>query len=226
MCGRKYASEELTWAQYRDVLNITGNPPADNFQPNYNIAPTHEVPVAYEADGARQLERFKWGLIPGWSLDGKIGYSMFNARSETLTEKASFKRLVQQHRCAVMVSGFYEWKREGAGKAQTKQAHKIQHTGGQPMIMAGLWTQNNKVLEGKPLRTYTVITTGATPEFEPVHNRMPAILEPDQVSSWLNGSWDDAQDMLVPFAGQLDVIPVSNDVGSVKNNHARLLESL
>ena len=218
MCGRKYASEELTWAEYREILDITQAPPDTNLQPNYNIAPTHKVPVCIEQDGERSLELLQWGLLPHWAKDKKVGYKMINARSETLEEKASFKPLLESHRCIVPVSGFYEWKRDGKGK----QAHKIEHADGRPMLLAGLWTENSSL----GVKTYTVVTTGATATFEAIHNRMPAILVKDQIGNWLAGEWKQAAELLSPFGGSLSIVPVSNDVGNVKNNYPELLQSL
>ncbi|GAB5483500.1 MAG: hypothetical protein Pars92KO_32570 [Parasphingorhabdus sp.] len=141
---------------------------------------------------------------------------MINARAETLEEKPSFKNLLKSCRCAVLVSGFFEWKRDG----KLKQAHRIQRADGAPMILAGLWADNGYL----ETTTYSVITTGATLDFEPIHNRLPAILEPDQVATWLQGSWTDAKPMTEPYGGDLDVRPVSNDVGNVRNNSPELFK--
>ncbi len=213
MCGRKYASEELTWAEYREMLSIIQ--PTSNLQPNYNIAPTHIMPVCVWESGRASLKPMQWGLIPTWAKDTKRSYAMTNARSETLEEKPSFRNLLKSCRCAVLVSGFYEWKRDG----KRKQAHKVQRSDGKPMILAGLWA-DNPVLE---TTTYTVVTTNATRAFAPIHNRLPAILEPDQVRTWLAGQWSEAGAMLEPYAGKIEAVPVSNDVGNVRNNHPELL---
>jgi putative SOS response-associated peptidase YedK len=228
MCGRKYAHEELTWGDYRDMLSLVPSVPASNFQPNYNIAPTHEVPVGFaDAEGAHRLALMRWGLVPHWAKDAKIGAKMINARAETLTEKPSFKPLLKAHRCAILVSGFYEWKRpENPNRAKEKQAHKIAHASGAPMIMAGLWTRN-PALE---LTSYTVITTAASDEMAPVHHRMPAILDPGldpgAVDRWMDGAWDDAAPLLTPHPGPLAITPISNAVGNVRNNYPELLDPL
>lgn len=217
MCGQKYASEELTWAEYRETLDITGIP-ASNLQPNYNIAPTHIMPVAVHEGSNHVLKPMQWDLIPTWQKDWSRNYSMINARSETLTEKPSFKNLLKSCRCAILVSGFYEWKREG----KSKQAHRIQRADGSPMILAGLWADNGYL----ETTTYSIITTPATPTFEPIHNRLPVILERDQVATWLHGSWNDAQSMTQPYSGDLDIHPVSNAVGDVRNNYAELIDPI
>lgn len=221
MCGRKYAREELTWDAYRDMLSLVPSVPASNFQPNYNIAPTHEVPVGYaDAEGAHRLALMRWGLVPHWAKNAKIGAKMINARAETLAEKPSFRPLLKAHRCAIPVSGFYEWKRDG----KAKQAHKIEHASGAPMIMAGLWTESPAL----GLTSYTVITTAASEAMAPVHHRMPAILDPGlgpgSVDRWMDGTWEEAAPLLAPHPGPLAITPISNQVGNVRNNTPALLE--
>ena len=230
MCGRKYAAEELNWAEYRAILDIVGPDdrraaPDDNFPPNYNIAPTHQVPVVRAGgdgagDRAATLTRLQWGLVPRWAKDAKIGYKMINARAETLTEKPSFKNLVARHRCVIPVSGFYEWQRGLGPKGKDKQAHKVARADGAPLLLAGLWTRH----AGLGLSSYTVITTAATPAFAPLHHRLPMMLERDQLGAWLTGDWDAARALIQPYAGAIVATPVSNDVGKVANNYPALLD--
>lgn len=217
MCGRKYVSEELTWSEYREILDIT-TIPTSNLQPDYNIAPTAIMPVAVHESGKHVLRPMQWGLIPTWAKDTTRSYSMTNARSETLEEKPSYRNLLKSCRCAILVSGFYEWKRN----SRQKQAHRIQRVDGRPMILAGLWADNGYL----DTVTYALITTEATPAFQSIHNRLPVILEPDQVEAWLHGSWNNAKPMTAPYVGDLDIKPVSNDVENVRNNHPGLIEVL
>lgn len=228
MCGRKYGLEELTWAEYHAALSVIPPAPATNFQPNYNIAPTHEVPVGFEdKEGARRLGLMRWGLVPHWAKDAKVGYKMINARAETLTEKPSFRPLLERGRCAILVSGFYEWQKlenpKNAPKsAATKQAYKIALGSGQPMIMAGLWTRNHAL----EMESYTVITTAASEEMAPYHHRMPVILDRDRVDQWFGGDWAEAVALLAPHPGPLAIAPVDNAVGNVRNNYPELLDPL
>lgn len=227
MCGRKYADEELNWAEYREALSIISPAPQDNFPPNYNIAPTMNVPVGLSrSDGkgahTRVLERMRWGLVPHWAKDLKIGAKMINARSETLTEKPSFASLVKSNRCIIPVSGFYEWQRKGTGKSASKQAYKITRRDGQPMLFGGLWTTH----PGFEINSYSVITTAATAAFEPIHHRLPLILEQDSVDRWLDGEWDDAKNLIHPAEADIAAVRISNDVGNVRNNYPELLNPL
>ncbi|MEP3246743.1 MAG: SOS response-associated peptidase [Sneathiella sp.] len=220
MCGRKYVAEGLNWQQYKEKLTLTTPPPQTNLEPNYNIAPTQTVLVCVFEEGRRLLKFLKWGLVPFWAKDQKIGAKMINARSESLEQKKSYSPLLLSHRCIVPVSGFYEWKRDG----NFKQAHAIRRKDHEPLLMAGLWTEN-KLLE---IGTYTVITRDANDVIRKIHHRMPAILHPDQVSTWLEGEWPKANSCLNDsyLGDELEVHPVSNDVGNVRNNSKYLSDPL
>lgn len=219
MCGRKFSDESLSWSVYRDQLNLFADHPPSNFAPNYNIAPTHMVPVCLMEDGNRVLRALQWGLLPFWAKEKKVGYSMINAKAETLEEKRSFSPLLKSKRCVVPVSGFYEWQR----KSKTdKQAFAISRVDDQPLLLAGLWASNSNL----EVETYTVITRAPNEFVAQVHNRMPAILEKDDVDTWLDGEWRDALPLLQREVKNdvLRAYPVSNDVGKVANNYASLIE--
>lgn len=201
------------------MLSLVPSVPATNFQPNYNIAPTHDVPVGFaDAEGARQLALMRWGLVPHWAKEAKIGAKMINARAETLTEKPSFRPLLKTHRCAILVSGFYEWKRDG----KAKQAHKIALASGKPMVMAGLWTENPEL----DITSYAVITTAASDQMAAIHHRMPAFLDTDALGRWFDGEWEEAAPLLDPYSQPLTITAISNDVGNVRNNYPELLDPL
>lgn len=221
MCGRKYGGNELTWAEYRKRLILTTSPPETNFAPNYNIAPTHMVPVCHMSDGARVLELLSWGLVPSWAKDKKIGYKMINARAETLAEKPSFSPLLKSNRCIIPVSGFYEWKRNSK---TDKQAFAIHRKDKVPLLMAGLWTTNKQL----GISTYVVITRPANDYIDQIHNRMPVMMNEDQVLDWLEKDWPSASSLLSDEVAyeQLEASPVSNDVGKVSNNYEDLMESI
>ncbi|ASK87321.1 SOS response-associated peptidase [Sphingorhabdus sp. SMR4y] len=218
MCGRKFSHEELTWAEYRDILAIVQPPPASNFQPNYNICPTQRVPVCVNRAGTRSLEPMHWGLVPHWAKDRKFAANMINARAETLTEKPSFKPLLDENRCIIMVSGFYEWQRAG----QTKTPYKVERSDRQPMLLAGLWTHNDRL----DIDSYAVITTAAPPAFAPIHDRAPAILEQTDIDAWMDGSWNEAEKLAKPFRNGLQTTRVSSRVNSNRNNDPQLIEPI
>ena len=114
MCGRFTASFEfreikIRFSLQRDIPLLV---------PRYNIAPSQEVPVIVQNDGKNELMPMKWGLVPAWSSDKSIGERMINARAETITEKPSFRRLVESKRCVIPADGFYEWRRVGSELAE------------------------------------------------------------------------------------------------------------
>jgi putative SOS response-associated peptidase YedK len=182
MCGRFSMAVPLPALLSRFPV---GRAPS-SLTPRYNIAPSQKVPVILPInpnDGGLALEELRWGLIPSWAKDPAIGNRLINARAETLTEKASFKRPFQSRRCLVPADGFYEWRftRTTKGKIPMRIRLKSQA----PFAMAGLW-ERWKDAEGKELRTFTIITTGPNAVLEPIHNRMPVILKRQDEEAWLD----------------------------------------
>jgi putative SOS response-associated peptidase YedK len=131
MCGRFTASFEFR--EIKLLFNLQRDLPSST--PRYNIAPSQEVPVIVHNEGVNELKPMKWGLVPSWAPDRSIGDRMINARAETITEKPSFKRLMQQQRCLVPADGFYEWRREGNSKVPVWIYLKKK----EPFAFAGLW---------------------------------------------------------------------------------------
>jgi len=150
--------------------------------PRFNIAPTQQVPVIRQyADGDNHLDSLRWGLIPAWAQDKSIGSKMINARSETVSEKPAFKQAVRYRRCVVPSSGYYEWQQlEG----KSKLPWYIRLKDGSPMVFAGLW-ETWKSPEGE-VNSFTILTTAANRLVAPLHDRMPAILHPDEYRVWLD----------------------------------------
>ncbi len=217
MCGRKFSDEHLTWAEYRDILSIV-SPPPTNFAPNYNIAPTQQVPVCRQNGDVRSLDLLHWGLVPHWAKDRKSAAKMINARAETLEEKPSFRGLLGRNRCIIMVSGFYEWQREG----KSSQPFKVEHGDRRPMLLAGLWTRN----AARDIESYCIITTEATQSFAAIHHRLPAILNPESIDCWLSADWSSAKVLTEPWQGELQATPISSAVNKVANNDPSLLNPL
>lgn len=144
------------------------------YAPSYNVAPTHDILIAIDT-GQRKLVKSRWGFLPSWAKDISDGYKMINARAETVAEKPSFKQAFVNQRCLVLADGFYEWKKEG----KTKKPFLIRLKSREPFAMAGLyngWTSP----EGEGILTSTIITTDSNDLVQPLHDRMPVILSPDQ----------------------------------------------
>ena len=175
----------------------------DELSSNFNVAPTTLVYVLHRQDVGRVLDVMSWGLVPSWSKDKTRAASMINARSETLTEKPSFRNLVSEHRCILPIQGFYEWQNLASEtKKPKKQAHYITRVDEQPMTLAGLWTIW-KQPDSSLLRTCTIITTEANEILSPIHHRMPVILERDSVDIWLGESKALPHDLLVAAKNEI-----------------------
>ncbi|MEZ4519144.1 MAG: SOS response-associated peptidase [Chloroflexota bacterium] len=212
MCGRfsLFADGEEVAAHY-------GLDEVPFLAPRYNIAPTQPVAavrLAYNSP-ERELTHFQWGLIPSWSKDPSIGSRLINARSETAAEKPSFRSAFKRRRCLIPTSGFYEWQKVGKGK----QPMFIHPAEGDLMSFAGLWEYWQSA-DGSELETCTILTTGPNAIMEPIHNRMPVIVEPDDYAMWLDPETpaDQLMHLLRPSESSLlDAYPVSTVVNNPRN---------
>ncbi|MDI9397178.1 MAG: SOS response-associated peptidase [Candidatus Pacebacteria bacterium] len=147
--------------------------------PQAIIRPTDKASVIRKGSGGLEVADLRWGLIPSWAKDPKIGVQCINARAETISEKPSFREAFQKRRCLVPADGFWEW--ETIGKK--KIPWKFTRPDGVEFCMAGLW--ESWMDEGKPLETFTIITTSPNGLVSPVHDRMPVILTPEAGEAWL-----------------------------------------
>ena len=204
-------------------------PPMPNLGPRYNIAPTQEAPVVglKKDQLQRGLAMLRWGLVPFWSDGPDSQYSMINARTETVRSKPAFRAAFKERRCLVPADGFYEWKAQGKGKP--KQPYRIVRQDGEPFAFAGLWEhwEPKDRADGEPIRSFTIIVTDANELLKPIHDRMPVILEPEQHELWLNGTPDEAEELLRPFpAERLRAYAVSTRVNSPANDDPGCVEPL
>jgi putative SOS response-associated peptidase YedK len=146
------------------------------FAPSYNAAPQSVQPaVRLNRDsGRREVALVRWGLVPFWAKDAKIGYNTINARAEDVASKPAFREALKKRRCLVPADAFYEWQRLDA---KSKRPFAFALASGEPYAFAGLW-ESWRPKEGAPLETFTILTTDPNQLMEPIHNRMPVILEP------------------------------------------------
>jgi putative SOS response-associated peptidase YedK len=219
LCGRFTLTEGIHELQSQFNFSFW-----EETAPRYNIAPSQNVlAVAAGKDGRRAAE-LKWGLIPFWAKDPKIGYKMINARSEGIESKPSFRNAFRQRRCLILADGFYEWKKTADGK----QPYRFILKGGMPFAFAGLWER----WEGQdaPIFSCTIITTGPNSVTEKVHDRMPVILKSSDYDTWLNHSETDLgklKGLLAPYPSEeMEAYPVSTLVNSPKNELAELISPL
>ncbi|QDP39330.1 SOS response-associated peptidase [Radiobacillus deserti] len=211
MCGRftLHATIEELFDQFEiDQLFA-------EYQPRYNIAPGQNV-LAIIHDGQKKRAGYlKWGLVPGWAKDPKIGYKMINARSESAHEKPSFKKLLTSRRCLIIADSFYEWKREGKQKQPKRIAPKGRHL----FAFAGLWDKWSN--EKEDLFTCTILTQDANEFMKGIHDRMPVILPKDKESEWIEPrkwSSEEASQFLAQVGmEELHAYDVSDYVNSAKN---------
>lgn len=220
MCGRYTLTatpEELAAA----FPNHT--PPAD-YAPRFNIAPTQQV-VVIPNDGQGQMQLFRWGLVPFWAKDPKIGSRMINARGETLPEKPAFRTAFKRRRCLILSDGFYEWQKQPDGK--TKIPQYIRLASGQPFAFAGLWEVWRPDETASPLYSCTIITTAPNDLVATIHDRMPVILPRDAYTTWLHPDEVDPVSLMPLLtaypASDMTVHPVSRKVNSPANDSPDLV---
>lgn len=211
MCGR--FNQRATATEIKNFFDLLRLPDWD-WTPRYNIAPTQLHPIIRQIDGTREATIARWGLIPSWAKDEKIGYRMINARSETVAEKPSFRAAFKRRRCLIPASGFYEWQRIDA---KTKQPHHIHHSDDGLIAFAGLWERWDK--GDDTVESFSIITTSANSLMATIHDRMPVILPTDVHSVWLDPDVapDALTELMRPYDGELNADPVSSYVGNVRN---------
>ena len=213
MCGR--FALIIDASVLADVFEVE---PPSGLTPRFNIAPTQRVPVVrHDTHGSRECAMLKWGLVPSWAKDEKIGARMINARSETAAEKPSFRSAVKSRRCLVPASGFYEWVRSPGGK----QPHFIHFADARPFAFAGLWERWSKGESG-PLETFTILTTRPNDLIADLHDRMPVILPPQAYSEWLDPNVlapERLQQLSAPHSAEgMEAYPVATHVNRPAND--------
>jgi putative SOS response-associated peptidase YedK len=197
------------------------------FAPTFNAAPQSVQPIVRlnRDSGNQEFALLRWGLVPFWAKDAKFGYTTINARAEEAATTPAYREAFKKRRCLVPADAFYEWQRPGK---KTKHPFAIALKSGEPYAMAGLW-ERWQPREGEPLETFTILTTDPNELMEPIHNRMPVIIEPHDYPRWLEAG-DPARppvDLLRPFPAEKMVAwPVTDRVGNVRNDDPQLLEQV
>ncbi|MCP2033861.1 putative SOS response-associated peptidase YedK [Planomicrobium sp. HSC-17F08] len=224
MCGRYslYADYRVILERF-DIDEVSFE--EEEYAENFNVAPSQQV-VAVVNDGKKnRLGFLKWGLVPPWAKDEKIGYKMINARSETAAEKPSFRNAFKKKRCLVVADSFYEWKRTDDGKTPMR----IKLKSGEPFAFAALW-ESWKSPEGKTVNTCSILTTKANELMGTIHDRMPVILTKEAEKIWLDPNVQVAEELgrlLQPFdSNELEAYEVSDAVNSPKNNGPELIKKV
>ena len=222
MCGRYAAAKDV--ASLVEEFEVA-RPPDERLPEDFNVAPSKKVYMVVDRPGdeviERQLRVAKWGLVPSWAKDPKIGNKMINARIETAAEKPSFRRAWAKRRCLLPADGYYEWY---AGEGP-KQPFFIHRPDGASLAMAGLyefWKDGEDWLV-----TTCVLTTSATDDLGQIHDRMPLLIPREHWTGWLDPENVPTPEMAVPaMSTGLEAYPVSTEVNNVRHNGPQLLDPL
>jgi putative SOS response-associated peptidase YedK len=225
MCGR--FAQTTKPKNIAEKLQIQLKVGLEEFQPRYNVAPSSMVPCVRVPYGETKpvLENLKWGLIPSWAKDPKIGFKLANARAETVAELPSFRSAFKKQRCLVPIDGFYEWNQA----TQPKQPYYFSLKSEEPFYLAGLW-EFWQPPTGRILQTFTLITTKPNTVVAPVCDRMPVILDEKDFEPWLNPQNQDTaqlQALLKPYpADLLKGYPVSTFMSKAGSEGSMCIEKI
>jgi putative SOS response-associated peptidase YedK len=217
MCGR------FTVGEIKDLVPrfSIDTPVASMPRPRYNLAPTQDAPIVVRASPNR-LVMMRWGLIPFWAKDPKIGSRMINARAEGLAEKPAFRTSLKQRRCLVPTTGFYEWKDAPGGKVP----HLARVVNDKLFAMAGLYDRWMDP-QGREVLSFTIITTAANELMAEIHGRMPVVLSRKDEEVWLTPGEldeDERERLFRPYPSELmEAFPVSKRVNDLSNDSAELV---
>lgn len=221
MCGRYSLTnpDPTRMAARFDVLES----PKEADEPRYNIAPTDPVPaVRRRDDGARELGRLRWGLVPGRWAERKGSRPLINARVESVATQSAFAESFRERRCLMPADGFYEWLEDERGKRPVW----ISRADGELFAFAGMWAAMPPKGGGKPLHSCALVTCPPNELIRPIHDRMPVILDPAVEAAWLDpdAEPDDLLDLLVPLpADALVAREVSDLVNDVRKDGPELI---
>jgi putative SOS response-associated peptidase YedK len=223
MCGRyRLTSRERYLAEHFGLEEDE----LIEWSPRYNIAPTQQVLVVRQdrLKPIRTLSLMRWGLIPYWSQDASIGDRTINAMSETASEKPAFREAMRKRRCLVPADGFFEWKKLGSKR---KQPYNIGMLDDSLFAFAGLW-DSWRSTAGETIESCSILTTDANVLTRDIHDRMPAILKPEDYDLWLDTGVtgpERVQGLLRPFDPRLmKMYPLSSAVSNVNNDNPQCIQ--
>jgi putative SOS response-associated peptidase YedK len=222
MCGR--FTQQRPASELAEIFGA--EPLVDDPGGHYNVAPTDDALVVVQRDERRGLTAYRWGLIPHWATEARVGSKMINARAETITSSPAFRDAFVRKRCLVPVDSFYEWKREGT----VRQPYRIVRRDGRPLALAGLWAGWKDPASDVVRRTFTIVTTTPNEAIAGLHDRMPVIVAEDAWARWLDPAPADPGELLNLLAPSddvdLDVYAVVRDVNDVRRDGPELIAPL
>jgi putative SOS response-associated peptidase YedK len=222
MCGRFSLGATIKVAQLFDL------PDWPDMPPRYNIAPSQDVPAVIQnrETASRELRPMRWGLVPFWAKDPKVGNRLINARAETLATKPAFRESLRERRCLIPADGFYEWEQQG----RRKQPWYIRMQDGRPFAFAGLWDRWRPADGERRLETCTIVTAASNDLVGRIHDRMPVILPPAAYGLWLDPNTHDVaplQALLRPYpADDMVAFPIGTRVNNPANDTPDIIAPL
>src|SRR6478736_5044359 len=212
MCGR--FTQQRPASELAEIFGA--EPLVDDPGGHYNVAPTDDALVVVQRDERRGLTAYRWGLIPHWATEARVGAKMINARAETITSSPAFRDAFVRKRCLVPVDSFYEWKREGT----VRQPYRIVRRDGRPLALAGLWAGWRDPAADAVVRTFTIVTTTPNDQLADLHDRMPVVLPDDAWERWLDPhpmQPDELHGLFIPTDDiELRIDPVGRGVNDVR----------
>lgn len=219
MCGRFQLSVKAKQISERYNVEVYD----DLYRPSFNCAPSQNLAVISNFE-PEKLSFFRWGLIPFWAKDKKIGYKFINAKSETITEKPSFKNSFKRKRCLVLSNGFYEWKKEAN---KQKSPYRIYTKNNELFSMAGIW-DTWKDEQGNLTNSFSIITCAPNELMKNIHERMPVILKREDEEKWLkNTPQNELIELLKPYnTQQMEAYQISRLVNSPANDSAEIINAV
>ncbi|MDA3845140.1 MAG: SOS response-associated peptidase [Vallitaleaceae bacterium] len=222
MCGRVTLEFDIDTIRdmLKDVYNVS-DAKIHDFKPSYNMPPSSQLISIISDQGVLRAGTLKWGLVPNWTKDEKIGNKLTIARAETIHEKPSFKESYETRRCLIVISGYYEWDT----LHNTKQPYYFTLKEQPLMTLAGIWSTYIKSPTTK-IHTCAIVTTVANPKSALIHNRMPVILSDTQMDTWLHGTKESRTQLMKPYDGVISMKAVSTIVNSVYNDGPMLIEDI
>ena len=223
MCGRARLSSDVS--EIKLVFSIPPERPTPNIPANWNAAPTEDLPVIrYNVRaGQRSLDVMRWGLVPFWAKDLKVGFANINAKAEGIDTKPAFREAFARWRCLVPFDCFYEWKKLG----KERQPYAVGLAGQRLMALAGLW-ETWRSPAGERVRSFAIVTTAPNELVAELHDRMPVILAAENWGAWLGeraADLEELKSLLRPYpADDMVIWPVDRRVGNVNNKDPSLIE--
>ena len=221
MCGR--FTQAMSWKRLHELYQMPRQAIPLNLRPRYNGCPTQDFALLRLESAERTIAKLRWGLIPPWAENVKIGARMMNARAETVHERPAYRGAFKRRRCLVPADGWFEWREEEGAKVPWF----ISAAGGAPVSFAGLWERWERGPE--PIESFTILTTAASASLTAIHHRQPAILEAADFEEWL--APDTPADRLLalarrPHEGPFERWRVSRRVNNSRNEGPDLVQPL